>query len=100
MNMFVIKAKFFNHQKRDWEYLQANGADELFDSHPDAQQEIMRRQPRAYNEDEFQLESYIVCECGALILQSSDMHECKDCGAVYDQWGKRIWTSFPRKSKK
>lgn len=98
--MFVIKAKFFNHAKRDWEYLQENGADALFDSHPDAQQAVMRQQPRAYNENEFELEVYIVCECGALVRRlATAINKCTACGAVYDQWGKFMWTSLPEQKK-
>ena len=97
--MFVVKAKFFNHRIRNWEYLSDNGADELFNSHPEAQAAIMRRQPRAYNEDEFELEPYIICECGTLVLKSNGINECESCGAVYDRWGMRIWTSFPIKNK-
>ncbi len=89
----VVKAKYFNHVTRQWEYLQENGVDALFDSHPDAQDAVMRQQPRAYNENEFELEVYIKCQCGELVLRCEDINECKSCGAVYNRWGNRFWTS-------
>ena len=92
---FVIKVKFFNHEKKDWEYLQEDGADALFLSHPDAQEAIMRRQLRAYNENEFELETYIVCECGTLLQLLDDVIICDNCGSVYNRLGKRLGTSFP-----
>lgn len=91
--MIVIKAKYFDHSTRQWEYLQEDGADVLFDSHPDAQDAVMRRHPRAYNEDEFDLEIYIVCECGTLILRGTSENVCPACGEVYDCWGNRFGTS-------
>lgn len=98
--MFIIKAKFFNHAKMDWEYLQEDGADILFTSHPEAQEAIMRRQIRAYNENEFELETYIACGCGALIRQLSDFNECEACGDVYNRWGKWLGTSLSQRIKK
>lgn len=54
--MIRLKVKFFNHATRAWEYLQSENGDALFDSHPDAQQAVMRQQSRAYNENEFCIE--------------------------------------------
>ena len=89
----VVKAKYFNHVTRQWEYLQENGVDALFDSHPDAQDAVMRLQPRAYNEDEFELEVYIKCQCGVFVRRDKNGSECNNCKAVYDRWGDRVWTS-------
>lgn len=97
IQFMVVKAKYFNHVTRQWEYLQENGVDALFDSHPDAQDAVMRQQPRAYNENEFALEVYIKCACGEMVLRSKDGSECNKCAAVYDCWGNRVWTSSRKK---
>ena len=92
--MQAVKVKYFDHSIRDWAYLQDNGADALFPSYPEAQDAVMRRQPRAYNEDEFQIEAYIVCECGGLVKKEQECSICEQCGATYDRWGERVWTSY------
>ena len=91
--MQALKVKFFDHVARDWRYLQENGADALFYAYPDAQDAVMRREPRAYNESEFEIEAYIVCECGGLVKKTLNGCVCDQCGATYDRWGERIWTS-------
>ncbi len=92
--MVQLKVKFFNHATRVWEYLQSDGSPALFDNHPEAQQAVMRQQPRAYNEDEFCIECYIICKCGALMLRrDQEKHRCPTCGRVYDRWGKLCVTN-------
>ena len=87
--MIQLKVKFFNHATCAWEYLQNENGDALFDSHPDTQQAVMRQQSRAYNENEFCIEPYIVCKCGALIPRcDQEKHRCNVCSRVYDRWGK------------
>ena len=87
--MILLKVKFFNHATRAWEYLKDKNGDAFFDSHPDAQQAVMRQQPRAYNENEFCIESYLFCKCVALIGRcDKEKHRCPVCGRVYDRWGK------------
>ena len=91
--MQALKVKYFDHTARNWLYLQDNSADALFYSYPDAQDAVMRQQIRAYNEGEFEIEAYIVCECGGLVKKEKDGSICEQCGATYDRWGERIWTS-------
>lgn len=91
--MVVIKAKYFNHVARDWRYLEKDGKDALFTSYPEAHTAVMQSQLRAYNEDEFELEAYVTCSCQTLVPVLAEGSVCERCGATYNGFGERIWTS-------
>ena len=90
----IIKVKFFNHATRQWEYLMESEKERRFLAPPDAYRAVMDEQPRAYNESEFELEWYFTCgDCGAEVYHGPTVNVCEKCGATYDRWGDRIWTS-------